>query len=263
LTLPPHSHLVTRVAILSDPERGIAVMAGAAGFAVFHIFHGRPVGTTFRLKQIGVAFIATEHVDVSGMRKHHITVILVLVEDIAGMAGRTVASHAKRSITVMAGAARLTLGHRIHGRMVAVVPRLEEVGMALFAAVHVDMNSVTEHGNTDTLGLDRNITGVTGDTVAGHTEGLSPVMTSAAGSALLHQFHGDMVAVILLFEDARVADITLKSMSTMAEDDCADVFGLDREFVYHPSDTSHAPQTSHTYSMKNRDRRTNQQQEDY
>ena len=251
---------MTRLAIFSDPESGIAVMAGTTGFAVFHIFHGRPVGTALRLEQIRMAFIATEHVDVSGVREDHIAVILVLVEDIAGMAGRTVAGHAKRGITVMAGAARLAVCHRIHGGMVAVVARLEKIGMALFATEHIDMHFVAEHGNADALGLDRNIASVTGDTVAGHAESLPPVVTGAAGSTLLHQFHGDMVAVVLLFEDTRVADITFEGMPTVAEDNRADTLGLYGEFVNHTCDTTHA---SHAYSMQNGNRRTNQQQNHY
>ena len=155
-------------------------MAGAAGFAVFHIFHGRLVGPLFRLKQIRMAFIATEHVDVSGMWEHHITVILVLVEDITAMAGRTVATDAKRGITVMAGAARLAAFHRFHGDMVAVVARFEQVRVAIFATEHIDMNFVAKANQADALGIDSNIAGVTGNTVTGHAESLSTVVASTA-----------------------------------------------------------------------------------
>jgi hypothetical protein len=140
--------------------------------------------------------------------------------------------------------------------VVAVVPRFEEVGVAIFATKHVDMNFVTECGNTDALGLDGNIASVTGDTVAGHTESLSTVVTGATGSALLHHLHGDMVAVILFFEDTRVADITLEGMQTVAKHDRANTLGLDGELVDHTCDTSH---TSHTNSMQLGDRKTNQQ----
>jgi len=140
--------------------------------------------------------------------------------------------------------------------MVTVVARFEEIGMTLFATKHVDMNFVTECGNTDALGLDGNIASVTGDTVAGYTESLSTVVTGATGFPLLHHLHGDMVAVILFFEDTRVADITLEGMQTVAEHDRANTLGLDGELVDHTCDTSH---TSHTNSMQLGDRKTNQQ----
>jgi len=238
-------------------------MAGTTGFSVFHIFHGRPVGTALRLEQIRMAFVATEHVDVSRVRENHIAVILVLVENIAGMTAGTVAGHPKGSITIMAGAARLAFGHRIHGGMVAIVTRFEEIGMALSTAKHVDMNFVTEFGNTDTLGLDCNIAGVTGGTVTSNTESLAPVVARPAGPAPLHQFHGHMVAVILLFENSRMAYITFESMQTVAEDNCSDTLGLDGEFVYHAPDTTHASHSPHAYSVKNGHRRTNQQQSNY
>ena len=244
---------MTRLAIFSDSKCGIAVVAGPAGFAVFHIFHGRSVGTALRLEQIGMAFVAAKHIDVSRVRENHIAVILVFVENITGMAAGTVAGHAKRGITVMAGAAGRAVCHRIHGGMVAVAPRLEKVGMALLATKHIDMNFVAEHGIADAFGLDRDIASVTGDTVAGNAESLPPVVTSSAGPASLHQFHGDVVTVILLFEDTRVADITFERMYTVAKDDGADTFGLDGELVNHRSDTSHA------YSMQKGNRCANKQ----
>ena len=155
-------------------------MAGPTGFAVFHIFHGGPVGTTLGLEQVRVAFIATEHVNVCGVRENHIAIILVLVEDIAGMAGRAVAGHTKRGITVMAGATGIAVCHCLHGGMVAVVSWLEKVGMALVATKHIDMNFVAEHGIANCLGFDRNIASVTSDTISGNTESLSPIVASPA-----------------------------------------------------------------------------------
>ena len=235
-------------------------MASPAGFAVFHVCHRRLVGPALRLKQVGVAFIAAEHVDVGRVRENHITVILVLVEDIAGMAGRTVAAYAKRGVTVMAGAAGRAVCHRLHGGMVAVVAWLEKVRVALFATEHPDMNLVAEHHIADLFGLDRNIASVTGDAVAGHAESLPPIVTSPAGPALLHQFHGGVVTVVLLLEEIRVADITFEGMPTVAENNGTNTLGLNGEFVYHPSNTPHA---SHAYSIQNGDRRTNQQQQAY
>jgi hypothetical protein len=128
------------------------------------------------------------------------------------------------------------------------------------------MHFVAEHGNADVFGLDSNIAGVTGDTVAGDAECLPSVVAGAAGPAPLHHLHGDMVAVILLFEDARVADVAFEGVSTVAEDNRADTLGLDGEFINHLADTSHPPHAAHAAhadSMQNRDRRTNQQQNHY
>ncbi len=235
-------------------------MAGAAGCAVFHLFHRRLVGPALRLKQVGVAFIAAEHVDVSSVRENHISGVFVFVENIAGMAGRTVAGHAKRGITVMAGAAGRAVRHRLHGGMVAVVAWLEKVRVALFATEHPDMNLVAERNLADTLGLDHNVAGVTLDAVPGHAEGLPSVVASTAGSASLHRFHADVVAVVLLFEELRVTHITPGAMHAVTEDNCSDALGLDGEFVHHPRDTSHV---THANSMQQGDRRADQQQNQY
>jgi hypothetical protein len=96
--------------------------------------------------------------------------------------------------------------------VVAVVPRFEKVGMALVATEHADVNIMAEHGIADAFSLDRDIASVTGGAITGHAESLPPIMTSPAGPATLHHFHGDVVTIVLLFEDARVTDITFESM---------------------------------------------------
>lgn len=201
-------------------------MAGTTGLAALHRLHGCPVGTTLRLEQIGMTFVATEHVKVSGVREHDISVVIVFIEDITSMAGGAVTGHPKRCVSVVAGAAGCAVFHRFHRGMIAVVLRLEEVGMALVTAEHAGMDIMAEHHLADSLGLNRNITCMALGAVTGYAERTLPVVAGSAGPASLHQFHGDMVTVVLLFEEFRVTHITVGAMQAMAEDNLTDSLSL-------------------------------------
>ena len=62
-------------------------MAGAAGFAVLHVFHGRLVRAALGLEQVGMATVAAlQHLNVRGMRKGDVAGVFVLVENVTGMA---------------------------------------------------------------------------------------------------------------------------------------------------------------------------------
>jgi hypothetical protein len=244
---------VTRLTIFSDPKSGITIMASTAGLAALHSFHGCLVGTALRLKYIGMAFIATEHFEVSGVREDDITVVSVFVKDITSMAGGAVTGHSKRGAAVMAGAARRAVCHRFHRSVVAIVLRLEEIGMALVATEQTAMNIMAEHHLADGLGLNHNITGMTLGAVASNAERLLPIVAGSTGSAPFHQFHGDVITVVLLFEECRMTRVTVCAMQAMAEDNFADSLGLYGEFIHHTSYTSHT--APHIYGMQNGRRR--------
>jgi hypothetical protein len=56
-------------------------------------------------------------------------------------------------------------------------------------------------------------------------------MTGTAGLALLHGRHADLVAVILLDENVRVALNAPGTVDTVAETDPADILGLEKNLV--------------------------------
>jgi hypothetical protein len=198
-----------------------------------------------------MAFVATEHIDVSGVGEYDISSVIILVEDITSVTGGTVTGHSERSVAIMTGAAGFAVRHRLHCGVVAVVLRLEEVWMAIITAKHADVNVVAKHRLANIPGLDRDIAGVTSGTITGDAECLLSVVTGTAGPALLHRFHADVVAVILLFEETRVADITFGAMQTVAEDNFANRLGLYGEFVHHPSYVAHTSHVPHTYRIQN------------
>lgn len=198
-----------------------------------------------------MAFVATEHIDVSGMREYDISGVLFLVEDITGMAGCAVTAYPERTVAVVTSSARGTIRHRFHRGVVAVVLRLEEIWMTLFAAEHAAVNVMAKHHLANIPGLDRDIAGVTSGTITGDAECLLSVVTGTTGFAPLHRFHTHMVAIVLLLEELRVARITLGAMQTMAEDNLADSLGLYGEFVHHPSYVAHTSNVPHTYRIQN------------
>ncbi len=80
-------------------------MAGTTGFALFHIFHGRPIRTSHRFEQLWMAVVAAEHVGVGCVWEVHVAGVFLLEEDVTGVAGSAVTARAKRSIAIVAGTA--------------------------------------------------------------------------------------------------------------------------------------------------------------
>jgi hypothetical protein len=206
-----------------------------------------------------MAFVATEHIVVSGVGEYDISSVIILVEDITSVTGGTVTGHSERSVAIMTSAARFAVRHRLHRGMVAVVLRLEKVWMAIITTKHATMIIVAEHYLADRLGLDRNITSVAGRTISGDAKRLPTVVAGSAGFAPLHRFHADVVAIVLLLEELRVTHITLCAMQTVAEDNLADCLGLYCKFVHHSAYTPRASHTFHTYGVQNGRREGNQQ----
>ena len=202
-------------------------MTGTARRPTLHGFHGRLVGTALGLEQVRVAFVATEHIDMCGMRESNVSGIFLFVDDIAGMAGGAIAGHPKRRTSIMACAAGRAVRHRFHRDMVAVVLGFESVRMALFTAERAIMDIVTENYLADAPSPDCDIPSVAFGAAAGHAERSLPIVTGSAGLALLHRLHADMVAIVFLFKNLRVASVTVGTMQAVAEGNAADGLGLD------------------------------------
>jgi hypothetical protein len=171
--------------------------------------------------------------------EHHFANSFGLYLHITGVAGNTVAGHAKGRVAIVAGSARFAVFHRFHRFLVAVVLGPEGSRVALTTTKHVAVNIMAEHHVADIRGPDRNIAGMALGAVAFDAERSATIVTGAAGLSLLHDLHTDMVAVSLLFEELRMAKIAVGAMPTMAENNLADCPGLNGYFVDHISHSAH------------------------
>jgi hypothetical protein len=113
--------------------------------------------------------------------------------------------------------------------MITVVLRLEEVGVTLATSEHAGMDAVAEHYLADSPALDRHISDVAGNAVAGYVERRTAVVTGAAGPALGHRLHRGVIAVFLRLEEVGVALVTTEhaGMDAVTEYNLAEGTGLD------------------------------------
>ena len=141
----------------------------------------------------------------------------------------------------MTGAAGFTLRHAFHGCLVGTLLGLEYIRMTTVAAAQgLNVDGVREGDVADIAGFENDIPGMASGTVGLNRKGPLAVMTGAAGFTLLHYFHADMVAVILLFEYFRVALLAISAMDIMAEYNFSDCLGLYGDFFNNSSHSSHA-----------------------
>lgn len=98
---------VTLAAIGCHAESGLPIMAGAAGFTLFHLGHGKALSRHPRGKNLVVAVITLEHAQMQRMAEVHLTDIGYGEGDIlrAFMASVATAVDGEGNITLMAGAA--------------------------------------------------------------------------------------------------------------------------------------------------------------
>lgn len=201
-------------------------MAGTAGRPTLHGFHGCFVGTSLGFEQVRVAFVATEHIVMCGMWEGHVSGILLFIEDIASVASGAIAGHSERRTAIMAGTTGCSVRHRLHRDMVAVVLGFEGVRMAVFTTERAIMDIVAKNYLADAPGPDCDVPGMAFGATASDAERPLSVVAGSAGLALFHCFHADMVAIVLLLEDLRVAGIAVSTMQAVAEGNAADVLGL-------------------------------------
>ncbi len=122
-------------------------MAGAAGLAFPHVFHGRLVRAALGLEQVGMATVAAlKRLNVYGVREGDVTDVFVLEDNVAGMAFVAVTGigYTESCRPVMAGAAGLSFPHVFHGRVVAVVLLLEDFRVAFFTLVAMYFMAVND-----------------------------------------------------------------------------------------------------------------------
>jgi hypothetical protein len=112
-------------------------MAGPAGLAAFHVFHGSLVRAALGLKQVRMAIsAAAKHLNVNGVREYYVAGFFVLVENVAGMAlGAVTGNGYSESIgPVMTGPAGLAALHVFHGCLVRALFGFKQVWMATVAS---------------------------------------------------------------------------------------------------------------------------------
>jgi len=106
----------------------------------------------------------------------------------------TIILDGKGRVAVMAGTARLTFTHLIHGHL--FIPRSgdKDSGMACAATEHAGVDIVTENDRSDIRNFEGNVMGrvtLRAVVVVLYAESPVPIMTGAAGFALIHILHGE------------------------------------------------------------------------
>jgi len=198
-------------------------------------------------KEVGVAILAAKHAGMNFVAEHHFANSFGLNLHITGVAGRTVASHAKGGVAIVTSSARVAVFHCFHRRLVAVILRHEESRVALTTTKHVAVSIMAEQHIAHFSGPYRYIASVAGGAVAFDAERGPSIMACSAGAPLLHIFHTDVITISLLLEKPRMAKFTVGTMLVMAENDLADSLGLDGNFIGH---RGHATHISHAYCIE-------------
>ena len=227
-------------------------MAGTTELAVLHVFHGHFVCAFFCLEQIWMAAVApTKRLNVGGVREGDITDVFILdLEDyIPGMTFNTVAGLSDTAClgTVMAGPAEFAVFHGFHGYLVCTFLSLEQIRMAAVASSkHLYVSRMGKSYLADNFVNKLNILHLVASGAIGrYRESPFPVMTGTAGLALLHHFHGDMVAVVLLFENFRMTLLTIGAMYIMIKYYIAYSLCMYGDFTHHEAHPSHATHPLH------------------
>ena len=128
--------------IFLDAKRSVAIMAGSTGRPFFHLLHPHLVAVGFGIENAGMAFIATEHVDMCRMGELDHTNALGLNKDlINGIAvtGGTVTFDTECRVTIMTRPAGRSFFHLLHSHLIAVSFCLKDVGVTFVAAEHAGM----------------------------------------------------------------------------------------------------------------------------
>jgi hypothetical protein len=183
---------VTGHTVAGDTESAIAIMAGTAGLAVFHLLHAGLVTVRLGFEDVRMALIAAKRIGMHIMtEKDFADRALHGDRACTRMTITAVTIYTKGAVSVMAGTTRLALFHFFHANLVAVALRQKKIGVTFVAAKHVGVNVVTEHDFFGNTVVNFHITGVAGGTVSTNTESFSVIMTKTAGFAAFHLRHGE------------------------------------------------------------------------
>lgn len=202
LCMSHRSHIVALAAIAVRCESIFAIMASATRLATFHGAHAEVLGCCFEGEQFGVAIVTFEHPQVELVAELRFP-SLGFEGDDAGLeafvALIALAGYRKGILAIVAGATRLALFHVGHGCMSYPSFVWEDLGMAVIAFKHAEMDIVAEIGISKPFDLEDNFTGlhafVAVPAIAGNTEGLFPIVAGTAGFSLFHLSHGYSLAL--------------------------------------------------------------------
>jgi hypothetical protein len=128
---------VTGHTVACNTKRSIAIMAGAAGFSGFHLFHTDLVAVGFGFKGVRMTFFTAEHIDmciVAENNRSHRT----LDRDIlcALMTTSTIGFDTEGVIAIMTSTAGLSAFHLFHANLVTVGLGPEGLRMTFVATEH-------------------------------------------------------------------------------------------------------------------------------
>ena len=192
---------VTGHTVASDTKRGIAIMAGAAGFSGFHLFHTDLVAVGFGFKGVRMTFVTTEHLDmriVAENNRSHRT----LDGDIlcALMTTSTIGFDTEGAIAIMTGTAGFSAFHLLHANLGAVGLGPEGLRMTFVATEHFGVDDMAEDNPTHRT-LYRDIFGVgeipqmAGGAIFADTKSGVTIVTGATRLTGFHALHTHLVAI--------------------------------------------------------------------
>ncbi len=175
-------------AVAGCGEHILAVVAGAARFAGGHIFHGEFADHCFIGEDFGVTLVARIGSGVNSVAESRRGEVVDFENNILGgyalVTFGAVTGCGEHVLAVVAGAARFTGGHSIHGEFAHNRFIREDLGVTLFACIGSGVNSVAECRRGEAVELENNILGyhalVTLVTVAGRCEHILAVVAGAA-----------------------------------------------------------------------------------
>jgi hypothetical protein len=204
------------VAIFTDAERRITVVASTTGRPGRHLPHSHLVAVGLGIKYAGVTFAATKHLSMKCMTERDSINIIGFDAHINGstVTSGTVFGNPKRRIAIVTGAAGFTCLHFLHPNLVAVDFGLEHLRMTFITAEHLGVNIVAERNCADVFSLNHQVNSpcVASYTVTTHAESRITIVTGTTGFTCLHFLHANLVAVGLGSEDIGMAFIATEHL---------------------------------------------------
>jgi hypothetical protein len=192
---------VTGHTVSCDTKRGITIMAGTAGFSVFHLFHTDLVAVGLGFKGVRMTFVATEHINmciVAENNRSHRTLDGDILR--ALMTSSTIALDTEGVLAIMAGTAGFSTFHLLHANLVTVGLGPEGLRMTFIATEHFGVICMAED-NPAHRARYRNIFRVgeialmAGGAIFTDTKSGIPVVTGTTGLTGFHSLHTHLVTI--------------------------------------------------------------------
>ena len=182
---------MTHLALLFDTESALSVMAAAAGFTFFHLFHRYFRLAAGRLVQRGVAIAAVVGRCVKFVAEGHVAGALLLEGQFPYRVAFGAFFYGESLFAVVAGAARFTFFHGGHSGAFVMLVRSVQLRMAFIAFRDFNVGFMTEVGRAGLFYfVGYFFYRVAGDAFV-ETEGFFAVVAGTARFTFFHVRHGE------------------------------------------------------------------------